>query len=536
MTGPIRDKDLTHDQRRALLHIKRHKNVFITGGAGSGKSAVIELAVQSLEAEGKRVAVCAPTGRAALNIGGVTVHSLFGFKAEPCVHLENNRLSLLAKAPPLVKAIDCCLVDEASLLRIDVLDSIMLSLWKAEQETGKKIQIILLGDMLQIPPVITAQDRPVLEAFYGNGFESGYPFEGLYWQQSGLYNIVLHDIVRQKDPGFIDCLNRIRVGDTSALEYLNQHVAIGKPREDAVWLFAHNKDAEQQNRERLAALKGAPFTYPVEFCFEEGYSEDSIDRQILRAVPSSLVLKEGARVMFTANDYPGNHAAALLYEPRRYKDQWSPLYVNGMTGTVHEVGNKNSVIVRTDRGKTIELGPVSRPLYSYEVQDGLLTKKKVATCRYIPLTLAYSITFHRSQGQTMEAVHVNPATFGPGQAYVGLSRATSLAGLSLTRRMRPEDLRVSPAALAFYASLEKGKACSGLAKDRMLWIPEPLMEHVRREVSLGREIPLAVPPSMEKGRHHMRIPSSLSAHIEEEIRKWKADVRKEKKAHDSQLS
>ncbi len=535
MTGPIRDKDLTHDQRRALLHIKRHKNVFITGGAGSGKSTIIEMAVRSLEAEGRRVAVCAPTGRAALNIGGVTVHSLFGFKAEPCIHLENNRLSLLAKAPPLVKGIDSLLIDEASMLRIDMLDSIMLSLSKAEQETGKKIQLILLGDMLQIPPVMTDQDRSVLEAFYGKGFESGYPFEGLYWQQSGLYNIVLHDIVRQKDPAFIDCLNRIRVGDVSALEYLNQHVTIGTPREDAVWLFAHNRYAEQENRKRLAALNGSPVIYPAELCFEEGFSPDNIDRQILKAVPSSLALKEGARVMFTANDYPGNHAASLLYESRRYRDQWIPLYVNGMTGTVHEVGKKNSVIVRTDRGKTIDLGPVSRPLYSYVIQDGLLTKKKAATCRYIPLTLAYSITFHRSQGQTMDAVHVTPETFGPGQAYVGLSRVTSLDGLSLARRMRPEDLQVSPAALAFCASLEKGRPCSGPRKDRMLWVPEPLLEHVRREISLGQEIPLPVPPPMEKGRHHVRVPSSLSAHIEEEIRKWKEDIRKEK-AHAGQFS
>ncbi len=515
----IRKDQLTSGQKKALLHILRHKNVLITGGAGSGKSAVIELAVQALEEEGRTVAVCAPTAKAALGIGGTTVHFLFGLPAEPCVRTGNNGVFLYEKASPQLKAADSVVIDECSMLRVDFMDTIFRSIRKAEQETGKRIQLILVGDFYQIPPVLPEKDRSILESFYGTGLGQGYAFKGLYWKEFGFCPVILHEAMRQKDLPFVECLNRIRIGDPSGLEYLNRNVAIGTPRSGAVSLFARNCDVNRTNKTELDKLDKVSQVYQTRISYEDGYDISSIDDQVLREIPGYLELKDGAQVMFTSNDYPGNRAARSVYSKAE-----GPLYVNGLTGHVLEAGKDGSVIVYTDFGKVIEVGPVPHPVYSYTVQGDRLVKVKVATWYQIPLCLAYAMTFHRCQGQTLNAVHVDPSTFGPGQFYVGASRCTSLEGLSLTRPVTPADLVMDPDVAGFYSSLEKGGGIPGAGrekKDCLIWIPRPLAGHVQKEIALGRPISLTVPPTPSEGRVHVRVPSSLRSHIVQEASEWK---------------
>ncbi len=524
MSGGTDDMRLTKDQNRAIRQIKSGRNVFISGGTGSGKSAVIEAAVRILEEQGRTVAVCAPTGMAALNIGGMTVHTLFGFPAQPCVRrLDASKGSFLyEKASALVKAADCLVIDESSLLRVDFFDSLILSVRRAEKESGKRIQLVLIGDFYQIPPVLTKKDRPLLESFYGAGLNRGYAFKGLYWDKCDFHSIILHEIVRQKDTSFIDCLNLIRAGDPSGLDYLNKNVAIGKPKNDAVSLFARDQDVSRVNKAQMDALAGRSHFYETTFSYEEGHGSEDIDTQVLAAIPKSLELKDGARVMFTANDYPGNRA--VHQRPRKWE---GPLFVNGLTGIVLKADTNGTVTVYTDLGKIGEIGPVSHPVYSSVVQEGRLAKIKVATWHQIPLCLAYAMTFHRCQGQTLEAVHMDPSSFEPGQFYVGASRCTSLEGLSLSRPATPEDLITDPDVEAFYHSLENEGARhkrKHARKDSLIWIPEPLKEHVQREIALNRPVDLTISPAPECGRVHMRVPSHLCEHILQETDKWKKEA------------
>ena len=208
---------LTKGQRRALLHIKRGKNVFLSGGAGTGKSMVIQLAIDELQSLGKSVLVCAPTGIAALNIGGITIHRAFGFPAGICITdggEKNNRpMSIMTRTTDLVRGADTIIIDEISMVRMDLFDAVIASLTKIERKSNKKIQLVVVGDFYQLPPVLKNRigEKLRLQEYYKKPIRSGYAFEGLYWDKYKFYPIILDEIIRQKDVAFSKTLDLARV-------------------------------------------------------------------------------------------------------------------------------------------------------------------------------------------------------------------------------------------------------------------------------------------------------------------------------------
>ena len=202
---------LNKSQKKAKLHIMRGKNVFVTGGAGSGKSILIKAVVEELERTGKRTILCAPTGMAALKIGGTTIHRAFGFPVGPCIVQEKNGagLSVMTNVSAMLKLADLVLVDEVSLIRADIFDAMVLSIKKAETLTGRRIQLVVIGDFFQLPPVLPRDsiERTLLEAYYGHDIGYAYAFQSHYWDSCRFLTITLDEPMRQKDPKLIDCLN-----------------------------------------------------------------------------------------------------------------------------------------------------------------------------------------------------------------------------------------------------------------------------------------------------------------------------------------
>lgn len=546
---------LTKGQRRALLHIKRGKNVFLSGGAGTGKSMVIQLAIDELQSLGKSVLVCAPTGIAALNVGGITIHRAFGFPAGICITdggEKNNRpMSIMTRTTALVRGADTIIIDEISMVRMDLFDAVIASLTKIERKSNKKIQLVVVGDFYQLPPVLKNRtgEKLRLQEYYKKSIRSGYAFEGLYWDKYKFYPIILDEIIRQKDVAFSKTLDLARVGNPTCITFLNNAcVDLDENPEEinrALHLYAHTKDVDQRNRTALNTLPGCACEYRTIIEPLEGRRLEDIDPLILKDIPNTLLLKEGARVIITANGYYGGKVAEEISSSYQHKaNSESPLVNNGTFGTVYDIVPNASgfdmthpVTVFLDNGRRIFLNPTTYPVYDYAIDP--LTKKtiriQVASYTQLPLQLAYAMTIHRAQGQTFDSIILDPTSFAPGQLYVGLSRTKTVKGLHLLRNISPRDLIVDPAVTAFYTSLGRSrmgrpiKNDDGSKRSFMIWVPKPLEAHVRREIEKNHPLKVNRLPAWKPGRVHMRVNAEMYEHISNEIAEWKKTVKKASK-------
>ena len=405
-------------------------NVFLTGGGGTGKSVVVGEAVRRLRDRGMKVVVCAPTGVAAQNVHGSTIHRAFRFPIGPIVA---DRLDEV-RPTQVVRKADVVLIDEIGMVRRDTMDAIARVVDR--ENSGRRggrgpLRLVVVGDFFQLPPVVSGRDEPALRDQYGEDADGGfYAFQADGWKDMGFHACVLDETMRQKDPGFTAALNQARRGDDACLPFLNR-LASRRPPRDAVRLVASNRSAEKVNDDRLKGLKGRTRTL-------EGATTGSF-RPSDMAVPERLKLKRGARVMIVANDPDGR-------------------YVNGSTGVVERFGARTddggeAIEVSLDDGDTVAVPRNQWENIEYRVEHGRLVEEVIGTFSQFPLKPAWAITFHKSQGQTLEKAVVDPRTFADGQLYVGLSRVRSADGLSLTRRVTPVDLRVSHAVIDFYRSL-----------------------------------------------------------------------------------
>jgi len=541
----IKQSQLTRSQRHALLHVRRCKNVFITGGAGVGKSALVSFIIQDFKVSRKNVIVCASTGIAALNIDGVTVHSFFGFPLGCCINPggASRPPSIRERVPQALLAADVLIIDEVSMMRKDLFDAVISSVRKAERLKGQAIQLIVVGDFFQLGPtgLSSPYDKALLESFYGPA-TGEFAFQGIMWDSCNFYTVILDETIRQKDPSFVRALNLLRIGDLSALPYLNE--AVGrKNRAEPISLSAYNQTADEVNRRRLDALEGEAVTFKTEIVFEKGYNRSALERVGKDAIPPDLALKIGARVIITANDYHGRFATSLSLgkgQALSSGEEDNPHVVNGMMGTVYHIGEykgalKNaSIIIKADTGYFFEIIPLTRRIAEY-VPSKRIEKKVVATCLHFPLKLAYGQTIHRSLGQTLDEVELSPKTFMHGQLYTGLSRVRTREGLLLTRPIRPEDLIIDQAVIEFYEKLGKGgltkkkvgrPVAGPEAKKRFLWVPAPLVAHVQKEIRQGRITKLTGEHPYSSDRKHVRIPESLFDEVKEQIDTWKKDKRR----------
>ena len=423
MTSRLVKIEINPEFKAALdLMENTNKNVFITGRAGTGKSTLLEYFRQHTK---KQVVVLAPTGVAALNVRGQTIHSFFRFK--PDITLSKVARIIKDDRKNIYKKIDALVIDEISMVRADLLDCVdkFLRLNRSNKNLPfGGLQMIFIGDLYQLPPVITSREKEIFRTHY----QSGYFFSAHVFDSLKMELMELEKIYRQKDQKFIDLLNAIRnntVGEDD-LARLNTRVNQDfEPRPDDFYVhLTPTKRASQEiNQRQLEKIKGKAFHHRgnIEGRFEESYLPAEID----------LYLKKGAQVMLLNNDSVGR-------------------WVNGSIGKVSaiEKGEDKSdpatVLVELANGNIEAVTPFTWEIFNYRYNPQLqqLESEITGSFTQYPLKLSWSVTIHKSQGKTFDkvVVDIGNGTFAHGQIYVALSRCTSFEGLVLKKLIHKKHI------------------------------------------------------------------------------------------------
>lgn len=388
-------------------------SLFLTGKAGTGKTTFLRRLREQLP---KRVVVCASTGIAAINAQGVTLHSMFQLPFAPYIPettFNNNqrRFTFPKQKIRLLRSIDVLVIDEVSMVRADVLDAVdsVLRRYRHRYKPFGGVQLLLIGDLQQLAPVVRTEEWDLLKAHY----ETPYFFSSKALQQLNYYTIELKKVYRQSDPVFLELLNKVRENriDTQTLAHLNsRHIPnFNPPKEEGyIRLTSHNRQADAINQRELEALDA-----------KEHYFEAKIEGEFPEmSFPTDkvLVLKQGAQVMFVKNDR----------EKRFY---------NGMIGTITGIDDGGITIVPTDADVEIKVTPDvwQNCKYVLDEETKEISEKVIGTFTQVPLRLAWAITIHKSQGLTFERAIINAnQAFAAGQTYVALSRCKTFEGLILS--------------------------------------------------------------------------------------------------------
>ena len=384
-------------------------NMFITGKAGTGKSTLLEYFRQNTY---KNHAILAPTGIAAIKARGQTIHSFFKF---PPRVIQESDVKIL-RDQKLIKNLDTLLIDESSMIRADMLDAIYLSLKKNRK--NKKpfggVQIILIGDLFQLPPVVSSDSKYIMEELYSDG---PYFFNSKIFKEGNIKIYELTKIFRQREENFINLLNKIRISKISQkdLDLINERVIDfdSDIPEGVIILSPKNIKVDQINTDNLNKINSKTFEYIAKI---KGTFKDSI-------VDEHLKLKVGAQIMLVKND---------LNTPRRW--------VNGTLAIIDKL-EKDKIFVKI-KDKIHEVKKEAWHRYDYRFSGGSINPSIVATFIQYPIKLAWAATIHKCQGQTFQklAIDLDAGAFSHGQTYVALSRATSLEGVFLKREIFNSDL------------------------------------------------------------------------------------------------
>ncbi|CAN5322724.1 hypothetical protein BH09ACT1_BH09ACT1_01180 [soil metagenome] len=397
---------------------KTRDHIFVTGRAGTGKSTLLNHLSWNTS---KQVVIAAPTGVAALNVGGQTIHSLFRL---PLGVIADHKIEQNDPLRKLLNTIDTLVIDEVSMVNADIIDAIDRSLRQARQKPFTAfggVQIVLFGDPYQLAPVPGDADE---RAYFADQYRSMWFFDAKVWNEAELRIFELTTVHRQHQAEFKYMLNAVRHGQVTAeiAGRLNSMGARPAPEDGTITLATRNDTVNRINAAQLARLPGRVRTAQAEVTGEFGG----------RAFPAdeSLQLKVGARVMFLRNDSSMDGG-----------QRW----VNGTVGTVTKIAS--TIFVEVD-GEVHEVQPAiwEKFKYTYSAATKQLRKDIVAEFQQFPLRLAWAVTIHKSQGKTYDRaiVDLGSGTFSAGQTYVALSRLTELEGLYLSRPLRPSDIRVDP--------------------------------------------------------------------------------------------
>lgn len=426
-TLPALDLDNREFQLALDLIENTNRSVFLTGKAGTGKSTFLRHIVAHTR---KKAIVVAPTGVAALNAGGTTIHSMFRLPFG-IMQPNDNRVRYFGPNREgefinedkfkLLQAVELVIIDEVSMVRADILDAIDYTLRRnsrrAREPFGGK-QVLLVGDAYQLPPVLTPADRQLYEPNY----RTRYFFGAEVFTKLPLITVELRKAYRQQDPHFINLLDRVRTNqaDNEDLRKLNGRTqASSQAAGRKITLSTRNKDAEDYNAGELSKLTSPLVKYVGVVSGEFAESDFPTARE--------LVLKEGAQVMFVHND-----------RDRRW--------VNGTIGRVVEL-DKRIARVEIEDGATYTVEAVTWDKFAYGLDEvtGHIVSTIIGTFTQLPLKLAWALTVHKSQGLTFDAVEINAPTgfFDSGQLYVALSRCRSFEGLQPTQPGLLADLTQS---------------------------------------------------------------------------------------------
>ncbi|ANF32141.1 helicase [Leifsonia xyli] len=394
------------------------EHVFVTGRAGTGKSTLLNHLSWNTE---KSLVISAPTGVAALNVGGQTIHSLFRL---PIGVIADHAIDQSAELRKLLNSIDTLVIDEVSMVNADLMDAVDRSLRQARQRAGEPfggVQVVLFGDPYQLAPVPGDSEE---RAYFADTYRSMWFFDAKVWQETDLRIVELLQVHRQHESDFRFMLNAVRHGQVTKeiADRLNEVGARPAPDDGTITLATRNDTVNRINAQALGRLPGRALTAKAEVSGDFGGRNYPADE--------TLELKVGAQVMFLRNDVGQGDG---------------PRWVNGTIGTVTKIDS--NVYVDVD-GEVHEVEPAiwEKFRYTWSPETKKLTKDVVAEFTQFPLRLAWAVTIHKSQGKTYDAAIIDLGTraFTSGQTYVALSRITTLEGLYLTRPLRPSDITVDP--------------------------------------------------------------------------------------------
>ena len=395
------------------------RSIFLTGKAGTGKTTFLKTI---MEHSRKRPIVVAPTGVAAINAGGVTIHSFFQLPFSPYVPgaKVESKFDFGKEKRKIIASSDLLIIDEISMVRADLLDAIdaVLRRFREHGQPFGGMQLLMIGDLAQLTPVVTSEDERMLKPYY----DTPYFFGSKALQQIDYVTIQLSHVYRQQDESFIALLNEIREGhpSTEALSKLNSRSLTPGPSPKGegsgyIRLTTHNNLANFYNESELQKLPGRSYQYHAEIkgTFPE-YSYPTAE---------TLVLKEGAQVMFVKNDPSGEHN-----------------YYNGRIGRVMEASDNRLTVYCEGDAEAIEVEPLEweNMRYTLNEQTREIESEVQGTFKQLPLRLAWAITIHKSQGLTFDRAIIDAnQSFAPGQVYVALSRCRTLEGLVLASPLEP---------------------------------------------------------------------------------------------------
>ena len=444
-------------QQQVLDLMMSDVNVYLTGYAGTGKTVLLREYIDRAEAAGKSVLVCATTGMAADNLGygAGTIHRTLGIST----HMEDyaKRVKYRNK---FLRSADVLVIDEISMCRSDLFSAIGRMIeYENNRRTDERIigendredlQIIVCGDFSQLPPVITAADREVLISLYGNSYEEGgnneygYAYNSEYWKHMEFQGVCLTHVYRQQDSSYLYVLQDIRSGNNirKAIDYLEEN-AVDRIIPDAPFLVPRNAEADRINHNYLGRLDKAT---EVMLRAEITGKLTPADIKNINFAPEDLIINIDAQVMITVND-PDNR------------------YVNGTIGKIidiveSDITDDEYILVRTAKGEIVKVYRYVREIERQEIEtvekeldgeiviESKIVRKVIGTYSQFPLKLAWAISIHKSQGQTFDAINIDPRCWEIGQFYTAVSRAKSAEGIHFLRQLMSCYIKVYPIAEA----------------------------------------------------------------------------------------